>query len=250
MTEIHSGSSGATSRAAAIAAFAFSVSKIVSISSRSTPPSASAAICSAYAARTSSNETARNAGIVDPRGERERDVERPDRAGDETRVAPRTRPRPARASRAPRGSSRARRLQPVVGLADARRGEGVRGRDVGARLEVPPVHVEDDVRPRQVEQVGIAGDVAGVVDESARRDSRQRSARRPGASSPRRRRARGSARGAVTRVCRVCRSSSPSSTSASGLKRLGAGARGLFRRFLDWSPSCLQSFPVVRSGYQ
>ena len=51
-TEIHSGRPGATSRAAAIAALAFSVSKIVSISSRSTPPSASAAICSAYASLT------------------------------------------------------------------------------------------------------------------------------------------------------------------------------------------------------
>ena len=47
VTEIHSGRSGAASRAALIAAFAFSVSKTVSISSRSTPPSASAAICSA-----------------------------------------------------------------------------------------------------------------------------------------------------------------------------------------------------------
>ncbi len=47
VTEIQSGSSGATSRAAAIAAFAFSVSKIVSIRSRSTPPSRSPSICSA-----------------------------------------------------------------------------------------------------------------------------------------------------------------------------------------------------------
>ena len=47
VTEIHSGSCPATSRAAAIAALAFSVSKIVSISSRSTPPSARAWICSA-----------------------------------------------------------------------------------------------------------------------------------------------------------------------------------------------------------
>ena len=47
VTEIHSGRSGATSRAAAMAAFALSVSKMVSMSSRSTPPSASAAICSA-----------------------------------------------------------------------------------------------------------------------------------------------------------------------------------------------------------
>ena len=59
VTEIQSGRSGATSRAAAIAALAFSVSKIVSISSRSTPPSARACICSVYAERTWSNETAR-----------------------------------------------------------------------------------------------------------------------------------------------------------------------------------------------
>ena len=50
VTEIHNGRCGATSRAAAIAAFALSVSKIVSTSSRSTPPSASACTCSAYAA--------------------------------------------------------------------------------------------------------------------------------------------------------------------------------------------------------
>ena len=46
VNESQSGSSGATARAATIAAFAFSVSKIVSTSSRSTPPSRSAAICS------------------------------------------------------------------------------------------------------------------------------------------------------------------------------------------------------------
>ena len=55
------GSSGAVSSAATIAAFAFSESKIVSIRSRSTPPSRSAAICSAYVATTSSNVTARYA---------------------------------------------------------------------------------------------------------------------------------------------------------------------------------------------
>ncbi len=62
VTEIHSGRCGATSRAAATAAFALRVSKIVSISSRSTPPSASAAICSAYASRTCSKVTARYDG--------------------------------------------------------------------------------------------------------------------------------------------------------------------------------------------
>ena len=46
--ETHRGSSGATSSAAAIAAFALSVSKIVSNINRSTPPSRSAVICSAY----------------------------------------------------------------------------------------------------------------------------------------------------------------------------------------------------------
>ena len=59
VTEIQSGSSGATSLAAAIAAFAFSVSKIVSIRSRSTPPSCRPRICSAYDSTTWSNVTAR-----------------------------------------------------------------------------------------------------------------------------------------------------------------------------------------------
>ena len=47
VTEIQSGSSGATSFAARIAAFALRVSKIVSIRSTSTPPSRSPRICSA-----------------------------------------------------------------------------------------------------------------------------------------------------------------------------------------------------------
>ena len=47
VNESQSGRSGATSAAATIAAFAFNVSKIVSTRSRSAPPSASAAICSA-----------------------------------------------------------------------------------------------------------------------------------------------------------------------------------------------------------
>ena len=60
VTEIHRGRSGATSIAAAIAAFAFSVSKIVSISRRSTPPSRRPRICSAYASYTWSKEIVRN----------------------------------------------------------------------------------------------------------------------------------------------------------------------------------------------
>ena len=57
-------------------------------------------------------------------------------------------------------------LEAVVRLPDARSGEGVRRRQVGAGLQVGPVDVEDDVGPRQVEQVGIAGDLVRVVTEA------------------------------------------------------------------------------------
>ena len=57
--ESQSGKSGATSCAATIAAFALSVSKTVSIRSRSTPPSRRARIWWAYASTTSSKVAAR-----------------------------------------------------------------------------------------------------------------------------------------------------------------------------------------------
>ena len=57
-------------------------------------------------------------------------------------------------------------LEAVVGLADARRSEGVRGREVGARLEIAAMHLRDDVRSGQIEQVGIAGDLAGMVEKA------------------------------------------------------------------------------------
>ena len=47
VTDSQIGSSGATSLAAAMAAFAFKVSKMVSMSRRSAPPSRSPRICSA-----------------------------------------------------------------------------------------------------------------------------------------------------------------------------------------------------------
>ena len=59
VTEIIRGMSGATSRTAAIAALAFSVSKIVSSSSRSTPPSTRPRTAVAYPSRISSKEVAR-----------------------------------------------------------------------------------------------------------------------------------------------------------------------------------------------
>ncbi len=58
------------------------------------------------------------------------------------------------------------RLEPVVRLADRRRGERVRGGDVRAGGEVLAVQAEHDLGPRQVQQVGIAGEVARMVAEA------------------------------------------------------------------------------------
>ena len=57
-------------------------------------------------------------------------------------------------------------LQAVVGLADASRGERVRRRDVGAGVEVAAVDSGDDLRPREVQQIGVARDVMRVVAEA------------------------------------------------------------------------------------
>ena len=57
------------------------------------------------------------------------------------------------------------RVERVVGLADRRRRERVRRRDVRARLEVVVVDPRDDLRPRDVQQIGVAGDVVRVVAE-------------------------------------------------------------------------------------
>ena len=70
--------------------------------------------------------------------------------------------------------------------ADARRGEGVRRRDVGAGGEILAVDVEHDVRAGEVEEVGVAGDVAQVAGEALaavvlRRQPRTLQHRPPGA---------------------------------------------------------------------
>ena len=67
VTLIQGGNCGETSRAAAIAALRLSVSKIVSIRSRSTPPSASPRICSTFASTISSKMCVRNP-VVDAPG--------------------------------------------------------------------------------------------------------------------------------------------------------------------------------------
>ena len=103
------------------------------------------------------------ARVVDLRGHGERDVQRAERAGDEAADLVGRLPREPRALEAHLGGDV---LERVVGLADPGGGEGVGGRDVGAGGEVAPVDVEDHLRPRQVEQVGVARDVARVVAEA------------------------------------------------------------------------------------
>ena len=54
-------------------------------------------------------------------------------------------------------------LEPVVGLGDARRGEGVGAHDIGAGVEVGTVDVADDRRLRQGQHVGVPAQVVVVV---------------------------------------------------------------------------------------
>ncbi len=108
--------------------------------------------------------------VVDTRRERERDVERPDGAGDEARLSGVRAVHSSAARRASRAPStfisQTASSSAVVGLADRRRGERVRRRDVRAGLEVVVVDPRDDLRTREVEQVGIPGDVSRVVAEA------------------------------------------------------------------------------------
>ena len=101
--------------------------------------------------------------VLDPRRQGQRDVQRADRAGDElaAELVGRLAGEPGTFD----VHVADQRLQAVVGLADAGRGEGVRGGDVGAGRQVLPVDVQDHVRPHQVQQVGVTGDVVGVVEE-------------------------------------------------------------------------------------
>ncbi len=102
-------------------------------------------------------------GVVHPRREGERHVERPDRAGHQPTELVGHLPRELRPLERHLGGDV---LERVVGLADPRRREGVGGRDVGAGLEVRAMDLAHDVRLRQVEQVRVAGDVARVVAEA------------------------------------------------------------------------------------
>ena len=102
-------------------------------------------------------------GIFHPRGQRQRDVQRADRTGDEpaarlVRCLPRE-------LGTPQVHLAHQRLQPVVRLADARGGERVGGGDVRARRQVLPVHAEHDIGTGQVEQVRVTGHILRVVTQ-------------------------------------------------------------------------------------
>ena len=100
--------------------------------------------------------------VVDARAERQRDVQRPDRTGDEA-VGTGSLARDPRTGDVHVVDGI---LERVVRLPDRRRRERVRRRDVGAGREVRVVHLAHDVRPRQVQQVRVVLHVAGMRREA------------------------------------------------------------------------------------
>ena len=167
VNESQSGSSGATSAAATIAAL-----RVERVEDRLDQEQVDAAVDERGdllgIARPHLLERDRpERRVVDLRRDGERDVQRADGAGDEPRPV---RSRAVHASAAATGEPRTlaahlRRVLPevVVGLADRRRRERVRRRDVRAGREVRVMDLRDELGPAQVEEVGVALDVAPVV---------------------------------------------------------------------------------------
>ncbi len=179
------------------------------------------------------------ARVVDPRAEREGDVQRAERAGDIPAV------RVGRLARDP-GAGDIQVVdggfEAVVGLTDRRRGERVRRRDVAAGCEIGVVHGADDVGARQVEDVRVVQQVARVRGEAIAAKIGLAEAAVLQQHAP----------GAVEHedpllgclpdlCCDVSRHPRTFRLPKGVRKRLRS--RGLFRRFLTRSPSCLQSFP-------
>ena len=151
------------------AALAFSVSKTVSTSNRSAPPSINPSAASAYAETSSSYVTLRAPGSFTSG---EIDAVRfvgPERAGDEPRPlgCPRG-PAVGALARDPRGGfvDRAHlRFHPVVRLGNAGCAEGVRLDDVGARLEIGVVDRVHRLRLRHRQHVVVTREVTRMVVE-------------------------------------------------------------------------------------
>ena len=155
---------------AKIAALLLSVSKIVSMTSRSAPPSTSPRACSRYASTIVSKSMLRapgslTSGEIDP--VRFSGPMAP--AAHRGLVGRACGHRVARLASEPRsGDIHLVRvvLHAVVGERDALGVEGVGLDDVGAGLEVGVVDLADEVRLGQHEQVVVALDVAGPVGEA------------------------------------------------------------------------------------
>ena len=151
----------------------------------------------------------------------------------------------SRASRAPsRLISAATSSQRVVGLTDPRGGERVRRRDVRTGGEVGVVDLGHELRPRQVEEVGIALDVARVVAKALAAVLVLRELAPVDEHTP----------GAVEdedplgeKVLELF--ADVLHEYGSRLQRSGAvQALGLFRRLVSRSPSCLSKLSGLFSG--
>ena len=128
-------------------------------------------------------------GIVDVGRDRRRAVRRPERAGDEARLAGRARGPGvgALAGEPCRGGvdvAHAAAARPIVGLRDRRRVERIGAHDVGAGLEIGVVDRADDIGLRQREEIVVALDVVVVAGEGTSRGNRPRPAGSSGSSCP------------------------------------------------------------------
>ncbi len=148
-------------------AFALRVSKIVSSRRISAPPSMRPRACSSYASRKASKVVRPERRIVDVRGNRQRAVRRPHRAGNEARAIRRLGvplvaggPRQARAFQV---QFIRQRFERVVRLHDRRAAERVGLDDVGAGCEILMVDLADHVGPRQDQQVVVPLHILGVI---------------------------------------------------------------------------------------
>ena len=158
-----------TSSSAKIAAFALSVSKIVSTSRRSAPPSMSPRSRVRVGRPELLEADVAGPRVGDVRGDGGGPVRGSQRAGDPAR------PAVARLGRVRGGAGQpgggrvhlaGQVCQPVVGLADRRGVERVRLDHVGPGVEVGGVNRGDDVGPREREQVVVAAQVTRMVGEA------------------------------------------------------------------------------------
>ena len=153
------------------AALAFSVSKIVSTRSRSTPPSTSASHRLGVGRDQLVEGDVAEARVVDVGRDRRGAVGRPERAGDEARLVRRASRSIRRRTRAraapPRGSARAPGPPCRSRPGDRRGVEGVGLDDVGAGLEIRAWISRMISRLRQRQQVVVALQVVRVIARSA-----------------------------------------------------------------------------------